>query len=399
MREGWQKIQLADVCQKTNNIKWTEFNGESFKYVDLSSVSRESLTITESSFVNRTNAPSRAKKIIKNDDVIFATTRPTLKRVTRINDEFDNQICSTGYCVLRPQIERIHSKFIYYFILTDEFMNRMESIQRGASYPAVSDKDVKSTFLNVPSLPEQKAIVKILDEAFAKIDQAKANIEKNIQNAKELFQSKLNEIFSQRGEGWEEKRFKEVCVLQRGFDLPKRLRIKGEYSLVTSSGIKDSHNEYKVEAPGVVTGRSGSIGKVFYVEENFWPLNTALYIKDFNSNIRKYIFYFLQSFDLSRFSSGAGVPTLNRNFVHDEVVLSTTDKVLQERLISVLDELDLQTNSAIEKYNAKSEKLAELKKSILQKAFSGELTKDFAYLAEMNSVAIAAEPVATYKKS
>lgn len=89
--------------------------------------------------------------------------------------------------------------------------------------------------------------------------------------------------------------------------------------------------------PGVVTGRSGSIGNVFYVEDSFWPLNTALYVKDFHGNDPRYVFYLLQFFDLGRFASGAGVPTLNRNHVHDEAVWIATDPAEQKRIVAVLD--------------------------------------------------------------
>jgi type I restriction enzyme S subunit len=254
-------------------------------------------------------------------------------------------------------------------------MQRMETLQRGASYPAVSDKDVMNTQLWIPkSLTEQKQIVALLDQAFKAIDQAQQNIEKNIANAKELFQSKLNAIFSQSGEGWEEKKFIDVCVLQRGFDLPKRLRQEGEFDLVTSSGIKDTHFEYKVEPPGVVTGRSGSIGNVFYIQKKFWPLNTALYIKDFKSNNEKYVYYFLKSFDLARYASGSGVPTLNRNFVHDEKVQSTDNLEEQMSIVKLLDDLFEYISELESSYTKKLNNLEELKKSILQKAFNGELT-------------------------
>lgn len=92
--------------------------------------------------------------------------------------------------------------------------------------------------------------------------------------------------------------FGEVCTLQRGFDLPKNDRTPGPFPLVTSSGPTDTHAEAKVKGPGVVTGRSGSIGNVYYIEDDFWPLNTALYVKNFHGNDERYICYLLQSFDL-----------------------------------------------------------------------------------------------------
>ncbi|ANV92038.1 restriction endonuclease subunit S [Picosynechococcus sp. PCC 8807] len=137
---------------------------------------------------------------------------------------------------------------------------------------------------------------------------------------------------------WEVKKLSEVCTLQRGFDLPKRLREKGEYPLISSSGEIDTHCEAKVKSPGVVTGRSGSIGSLFFVEEDFWPLNTTLFVKDFHGNDPRFIFYLLKHFDLGRFATGTGVPTLNRNHVHDEKINITASLEEQKRIVEILDE-------------------------------------------------------------
>ena len=268
----------------------------------------------------------------------------------------------------------INTNYIIYAFKSDLIISQVMNKSMGATVGTLTITRAKNIEIPIPPLAEQKQIVALLDQAFTAIDKAQANIETNINNAKELFQSKLNDIFSQTGEGWEERTFIDVCVLQRGFDLPKRLRKEGEFDLVTSSGIKDTHFEYKVEGPGVVTGRSGSIGKVFYVESKFWPLNTALYIKDFKGNNEKYIYYFLKNFDLSKYSTGTGVPTLNRNFVHDKPVLSTNRIDEQLNIVDQLDKLTLFISQINNSYKNKIIELEELKKSILQKAFNGELT-------------------------
>ena len=138
--------------------------------------------------------------------------------------------------------------------------------------------------------------------------------------------------------GWVTKRLGEVATLQRGFDLPTPDRISGKYPLVSSSGISDTHHKSAVRGPGVVTGRSGSIGNVFFIEDDFWPLNTVLYIKDFYGNDPRFVFHLLNHFDLKRFATGTGVPTLNRNFVHDELVLVPTSVAEQQRIVGLLDE-------------------------------------------------------------
>jgi type I restriction enzyme S subunit len=137
---------------------------------------------------------------------------------------------------------------------------------------------------------------------------------------------------------WKRKRLAEVCTLQRGFDLPTKDRKPGDSPLVSSSGIADFIDQSKVRGPGVVTGRSGSIGNVFFVENDFWPLNTALYVKDFFGNDERFVFFLLQSLDLARFASGTGVPTLNRNHVSDEIVCVPDSIEEQRRIVAVLDE-------------------------------------------------------------
>lgn len=138
--------------------------------------------------------------------------------------------------------------------------------------------------------------------------------------------------------GWEIKKLGEVCTLQRGFDLPKEQREEGDYLLISSSGCIDTHTEAKVLSPGVVTGRSGSIGSVFFITEDFWPLNTTLYVRDFHGNDPRFIFYLLNKFDLKRFASGVGVPTLNRNNVHSELIIIPSSITEQRRIVAILDE-------------------------------------------------------------
>jgi len=138
--------------------------------------------------------------------------------------------------------------------------------------------------------------------------------------------------------GWVKKKLGEVCTLQRGFDLPTRQRNKGDYPLISSSGCIDSQAEAKVSSPGVVTGRSGSIGSVFFIDKDFWPLNTTLYVKDFHGNDPRFIFYLLIKLDLKRFAGGAGVPTLNRNSVHSELVYIPSNISEQKQIVAILDE-------------------------------------------------------------
>ena len=134
-------------------------------------------------------------------------------------------------------------------------------------------------------------------------------------------------------------RFDDFIKLNRGFDLPDSQIVMGEYPVVASTNIKAYHNAYKVEGPQVITGRSGSLGKVQYIEDKCWPLNTSLYVKDFKGNFPKYVYYFLQTMHLEQFNAGAGVPTLNQNHLHSLKIL-VHQKDAQRKIASILSSYD-----------------------------------------------------------
>jgi type I restriction enzyme S subunit len=155
-------VTLGEVTQQTSNIKWRETTA-TYQYIDLTSVNRDNHSIVDTIEVAADNAPSRAQKLIRKDDVIFATTRPTLQRFTLIGDDYDGQIASTGYCVLRAKTADVLPKWIYYNIAKTDFNNYVEQNQEGSAYPAITDARVKNFEIPLPPLAEQARIVEILD--------------------------------------------------------------------------------------------------------------------------------------------------------------------------------------------------------------------------------------------
>lgn len=138
---------------------------------------------------------------------------------------------------------------------------------------------------------------------------------------------------------WRKGRLGDVLTLQRGHDLPESSRQDGEVPVVSSSGITGYHNVAKAGAPGVVTGRYGTLGEVFYVEEDYWPLNTALYVIDFKGNLPRFVAYFLRYHLQTQQSDKAAVPGVNRNVLH-EIEVRYPDPRVQERIVSVLAPYD-----------------------------------------------------------
>jgi len=138
---------------------------------------------------------------------------------------------------------------------------------------------------------------------------------------------------------WREYTLKEIATLKRGYDLPKSKRFNGNFPILASNGIVGYHNQFKVEGPGVTTGRSGTLGRVFYIKDNFWPLNTSLYVEEFHGNDEGFIYYYLQTLDFKNYNGGSSVPTLNRNHIHT-IRVKIPSLLEQKRISAILFSLD-----------------------------------------------------------
>ena len=163
---------------------------------------------------------------------------------------------------------------------------------------------------------------------------------------------------------WRERKLGDVLTLQRGFDLPKKKRKLGDIPIVSSSGVSGYHEESKVGGPGVVTGRYGTLGEVFYIKEDFWPLNTTLYVRDFKGNDPLFLSYFLKTLNLAYQNTAGAVPGLNRNALH---LLSVTVPPVptQRKIASILSAYD----DLIENNTRRIEILEEMAQTIYREWF------------------------------
>jgi len=238
-----------------------------------------------------------------------------------------------------------------------------------------------------PEFTEQQKIASILSSvddtikatrnSIAKLERLKKSLMQNLltgkmkpdgtwRNEDEFY---MDDKFGKYPKDWAFGRIKDFFVLQRGHDLTDIEAKDGEYPVVKSNGISINHHEFKSRAPGVVTGRSGTIGNVFYIEKDFWPHNTTLYVKDFCGNLPRYVYYLLIFMRLDIYLAGTGVPTLNRNDIHRlrNTIPKTTNE--QQEIVSLLDKCGNNINVKIVKIS----KLEKLKKSLMQKLLTGQV--------------------------
>jgi len=227
----------------------------------------------------------------------------------------------------------------YYYLFRDSSFN---DVITGSAQPQITITNLSSKLLPAPSLVTQRRIASILAAYDDLIENNTRRIAILEQMARRIYEEwfvrfrfpgheGVRMVESELGlvpEGWTAVRLDRVLVLQRGFDLPKQDRTDGLFPIISATGASATHHEYRVKGPGVVTGRSGSLGAVMYVEGDFWPLNTTLWVKEFVVGSALYAFFVLKSIGLAGFNSGAAVPTLNRNDVHGLPVLRPTLDVL-----------------------------------------------------------------------
>lgn len=138
---------------------------------------------------------------------------------------------------------------------------------------------------------------------------------------------------------WSKSTLGELAFFQRGFDITKKEQKDGPYPVVSSSGIQSFHSKATVEGPGVVIGRKGTLGTVFYIEDDFWAHDTTLWVKDFQGNNPKFVYYFLKTLGLENFDSGGANPTLNRNHIHGIEILKPSLST-QQRIANILSNYD-----------------------------------------------------------
>lgn len=174
----WEKLKT--ITKDVENINWKMVDRK-LQYIDLSSVNIKNKKIESTELITKSNAPSRAKQIVKSKDIIFGTTRPMQERLALIPDSLNNHICSTGYCVLRANKKIVKEKWVYFNLLKRDFYKYVELNQKGASYPAISDSKIKNYKIPLPPIHVQQHIVSILDKFNTLVNDIKEGLPKEIE--------------------------------------------------------------------------------------------------------------------------------------------------------------------------------------------------------------------------
>lgn len=250
------------------------------------------------------------------------------------------QVCLGQRTVhLRLDRKQVDPDFLCYYLLTPKQQGALLAGETGATSKHVNMKDIRRLPLEgLPNIEIQKRIGSILSAYDDLIENNRRRIALLERAARLLYREWFvrlrfpghEQVRIEDGvpEGWGRMLLGDLLTLQRGFDLPAKNREEGPYPIFASTGINGYHKVAKVKGPGIVTGRSGSLGTVMYVSGDFWPLNTTLWIKEFKRVGPLFALHLLSGMKLEQYNGGAAVPTLNRNDVHRIEVLCPPRNIL-----------------------------------------------------------------------
>lgn len=295
-----------------------------------------------------------------------------------VRAEQEGWLCGTGCLKVELEGKHLLPEYLYYYMEQPQSVQWLEQHAVGTTMLNLSAGIVSEFPVRYPAVETQKEISDILFSYDDLIENNRRRMALLEESARLLYQEwfvrlrfpghEHTRIVDGVPEGWARIPLEEALVLQRGFDLPTQDRQDGAVPIYGSTGILGYHDRAKASAPGVVTGRSGTLGEVQYVAEDYWPLNTALWVKEFRRVTPLFALFLLREMDLKQYNGGASVPTLDRKSVHRVEV-----RIPCGRLLRSFDEFAAEIFAQIGNLNAQNQKLRAARDLLLPRLMSGEL--------------------------
>lgn len=375
----WTVKNLGDVCRVigggTPSKDNTEFYSGEIPWATVRDLRSDVITETECKITNAAVASS-STNIIPGGNVVIAT-RVGLGKVCLLGQDTAINQDLRGIVPINPKVLSV--RFLFWWLKS--IANAIIAEGTGATVQGVKLPYVKSLQLPLPPLPEQQRIVGILDEAFEGIATAKANTEKNLQNAHALFDSHIHSVFTQRGEGWVEKTVDQISTNLDSKRIPitKSDRKSGEYPYYGASGIVDYVADYIFDGDTLLVSEDGanllarSTPIAFSVSGKYWVNNHAHILKFENMATQRFVEFYLESIKLDEYITGAAQPKLNQKALNSIPIPIPTSVEAQAEIVERIESLQEETQRLASIYQQKLAALEALKKSLLNQAFTGNL--------------------------
>ena len=400
--DGWAPESLSEVCLPVTKADPVSTGRKLVRYVDIGSVDGVRHRLPEVPWMDSKSAPSRCRQIVKVGDTVFSTVRPYLEKIAFVDGSLDGEFASTGFCVLRPGPQLL-PRYLFHFSVSHQMLDQVLIHQRGVSYPAVLDKNVKAATIPVPPLEEQRRIVDILEDHISRLDAATGLLDLTHQRLRTLRKALWGNQFGDQDQDKERlaEPLLDLVVIANG-QTPKGLvgallkepsddtvpfykvgdmnlsdgRLMGptrSYVRVADARLLGLH----IRKAGTVLfpKRGGAIAtnkKRLLSSEAAYDLNTMGLVP--GPRLRPaYLWHWLEGIDLARLSDGSNVPQINSPQMRG-LSLSAPSLEVQDLMVSVMDENDQAISRVIAEMHQARSRSEQLRLGLLAAAFSGRLT-------------------------
>lgn len=403
MKTNWQTKKLGEVCNFFTDGNWIESKDQSsdgIRLIQTGNIGQgffkdrgeKARYISEKTFKRL-----KCTEIFKGDILISRLPDP-VGRACILPETGEKMITAVDCSILRLN-KNTSPNFLNYYTQSNSYLSEVEQKTTGTTRKRISRKNLGLVKIPLPPLPEQHRIVKILDEVFADVAKAKENAEKNLQNAKELFESYLQNVFVKSGKNWEEKSLEELGKITSSKRIFKKEYVKNGVPFYRIKEIKElAHNKnitlelyispkrYKeikdvfgVPLVGdILMTAVGTIGEIYVVkneEEFYFKDGNILWFKNFNSVDPYFLKFVLMSFveQINKLSKGSAYNALTIEKIEKHRIFLPLSITEQKSIVAKLDTLSAETKKLEAIYQQKLADLEELKKSVLKRAFNGDL--------------------------
>ena len=406
MSTEWNWVRLGDCCEKIGSGATPKGGKDAYlevgpyRLIRSQNIYNDGFYPAGLVFISDEQAQKLDGVAVQQDDVLLNITGDSVARVCLALAQYLPARVNQHVAIIRPSSKILDSRFLRYFLASPYQQDLMLGLAgAGATRNALTKGMIEDFKVPYPSLATQNAISDVLsalDDRISLLRDTNATLEAI---AQALFKSWFVDFDPVRAKvegldpegmdaataalfpnsfeesnlglvpkGWLIGELQDLLVLQRGFDLPASERIAGDYPLIAASGPSGTHHIAMAKGPGVVTGRSGVLGKVFLTLEDYWPLNTTLWVKKFNRATPCYAYELLKLLDFSSFNAGSAVPTLNRNHIHGlKYVLPPLE------LVQAYDDMARAIHLRVLENNRQVQTLTQLRDTLLPRLISGQL--------------------------
>jgi type I restriction enzyme S subunit len=383
-------------------FKSQDFCGMGIPVIKIKNIQNAQVTCADSQYVSKDLITKKLEKyLLKNGDVLIAMTgQGSVGRVGRLQcKNHERPVMNQRVGKFITDEKTLNKDYLHYVISSKFYEEQLFAMGSGSGQPNLSPSMILSLEIPFPPYPEQVAIASTLNSLddritllretnttleaiaqamfkswFVDFDPVHAKIQglapEGVDEATAaLFPDSFEEsALGPVPKGWRIGRLDDLLVLQRGFDLPAQDRTPGDFPIIAASGPSGTHHKSMVKGPGVVTGRSGVLGRVFLELEDFWPLNTTLWVKEFKAATPCYAYEVLRLLDFKSFNAGSAVPSLNRNHIHGLPYLLPT-----RTCVDTFEGIASQIHRRCRVNEKQAQNLVDIRDALLPRLISGQL--------------------------